>query len=133
MSKLVKLNCAVQNYPWGKQASESLVAEFTGNSSDGDKPYAELWMGTHPKGHAVVTSEDKKLSDWIAEDVETRLGSLCPKISGNNNPDLPFLLKILSVNKALSIQVHPTKEHAARKAKARGTRKTHNYTIYVTG
>ena len=29
------------------------------------------------------------------------------------NGQLPFLFKVLSVNKSLSIQAHPTKEHAA--------------------
>ena len=112
MSQVVKLCCSVQNYAWGKPASNSLVAEFT-NNSDKTERFAELWMGTHPRGHSIVKQTKQELKNWILEDISSRLGSLCPTISGNKNGDLPFLLKILSVDKALSLQVHPTKEHAA--------------------
>ena len=112
MSQIVKLTCSVQNYAWGKSAGESLVAEFTKNSHKTER-FAELWMGTHPRGHSVVKQTGQKLSDWIGEDLNSRLGSVCPAISGKENGDLPFLLKILSIDKALSLQVHPAKKHAA--------------------
>jgi mannose-6-phosphate isomerase len=112
MSQIIRLRCNTQNYAWGKPAAESLVAEFTNNTGRKER-YAELWMGTHPRGHSVIMSTGQELSSWIAEDLDARLGTLCPEISGKNSGDLPFLLKILSVDMALSLQVHPTKEHAA--------------------
>ncbi|CAJ0909109.1 18490_t:CDS:2 [Entrophospora sp. SA101] len=87
MSSIYRLKNAVQNYEWGKIGSDSKVAQFAkvqdGFILENDKPYAELWMGTHPNG---------------------------PKIADKYNQDLPFLFKVLSVNKALSIQAHPDKE-----------------------
>jgi len=94
-----KLKCPVQTYAWGKIGMESLVAQLKTGDVDQEKPYAELWMGTHHKAPAETTS-----------------GELLSKVI---NQDLPYLFKVLSVNKALSIQAHPTKQlaeklHAAR-------------------
>ena len=68
----------------------------------------KLWMGTHPKGPSTVSSSDDKgmsLSDWIAKQPEC-LGS---KVRAKFGDKLPFLFKVLSVNKSLSIQAHPKK------------------------
>ena len=51
--KLFRIQCGYQNYDWGKIGSTSAVAQFAHNSDpsvvvDESKPYAELWMGTHP-------------------------------------------------------------------------------------
>merc|ERR1719223_2038612 len=61
---------------------------------DPDTPYAELWIGTHPKGPSKVKTGEM-LSEVIGE-------------------ELPFLFKVLSAGKALSIQAHPDKENAER-------------------
>ena len=110
---VIPLTCAVQKYPWGKPGSTSLVAKCTGNQGDVETPYAELWMGTHPKAPSTLSQTGEKLSEWIGGDSNVRLGDVARQLSGNKDT-LPFLLKILSVNKALSIQAHPTKEHAAK-------------------
>ena len=55
---VLSLTCAVQNYDWGiKGRSEvsALGALNTGVPSDASKPYAELWMGTHPSGPSLVS------------------------------------------------------------------------------
>lgn len=99
-SGILELVCPVQNYDWGIDGEASLTAKVhqlnSGNKIDQNKPYAELWMGTHPNGPASVRQPD---------------GSLAPlkQVLGK---DLPFLFKILSVKKALSIQAHPDKELA---------------------
>ena len=93
MKDIEKLTCDAMNYAWGKPASKSLVAKFIGRTEDKGQKYAELWMGTHKKAPSLVQSTGKPL---------------CEEISG----DLPFLLKVLSVDKALSIQLHPTKKEA---------------------
>lgn len=58
-------------------------------------------MGVHPNGPSKLASTGKLLSDAIASD-KTALGS-------HENGTLQFLFKVLSVNKALSIQSHPDK------------------------
>ena len=57
-------------------------------------------MGTHPKAPAVVASTGERLSDFIGAKSD-QLGEVITSQFGQN---LPFLLKILSVNQALSIQ-----------------------------
>ncbi|KAL1115905.1 hypothetical protein AAG570_006194 [Ranatra chinensis] len=60
-------------------------------------------MGTHPNGPStVVGGFGQTLSEWIKEQPSSKAGA----------DSLPFLLKVLSVNKPLSIQAHPTKSHA---------------------
>ena len=51
------------------------------------------------------------LSEWLVENPAV-LGRLAP-VSGTDG-QLPFLFKVLSVNKALSIQAHPDKTLGAR-------------------
>ncbi|RIA95025.1 mannose-6-phosphate isomerase [Glomus cerebriforme] len=113
MSKpaVYKLKCAVQNYDWGKVGSESKVAQFAQNSNDFeiqlDKPYAELWMGTHPNGPSVLAEQpSNSLKEKIESNPDELLSPEISKIYG----DLPFLFKVLSVRKALSIQAHPDKK-----------------------
>ena len=69
-------------------------------------------MGTHKKGPSVITLPQqyngKPLSQWISEN-QWALGE---EVAKQFNGQLPFLFKVLSVNKSLSIQAHPTKEHA---------------------
>lgn len=51
------------------------------------------------------------LRAWLAAEPEARLGK---EVAARWGGDLPFLLKVLSVGKALSIQAHPDKVLAAR-------------------
>ncbi|XP_043694831.1 mannose-6-phosphate isomerase 1-like [Telopea speciosissima] len=117
----VKLGCSVQNYDWGRIGEDSKVARlFSLNSGleiEPSKPYAELWMGTHPSGPSVVVKSgelggsfagfgSKTLNSWISENPSV-LGDKVVEKWGNH---LPFLFKVLSVAKASSIQAHPDKE-----------------------
>lgn len=94
---VVELVPVVHCYDWGIRGLDSRVARYAMESKtldqvDPDTPYAELWIGTHPKGPSrLMTGE--YLHDVLDE-------------------DLPFLFKILSAGKALSIQAHPDKELA---------------------
>ena len=100
-------------YAWGKIGTKSLAAEFAANGRpddfcvDGTAPYAELWMGTHPNGPSVIKGQGS-LADYIGKN-PSLLGENSRKVFGDT---LPFLFKVLSVNKALSIQAHPDKKHA---------------------
>jgi len=114
---MTELKCKVQQYAWGKLGTKSLAAEFaaSGRPDDfcinGTDPYAELWMGTHPNGPSMLKGIGApSLADHIAKRPEM-LGDECRKVFGDQ---LPYLFKVLSVNKALSIQAHPNKKHAER-------------------
>ncbi|KAJ2722719.1 Mannose-6-phosphate isomerase [Coemansia sp. Benny D115] len=111
----VRLSCAVNNYHWGKHGLESKAAQFAATnpdvSIDNNQTYAELWMGTHPSGPSKVFGTDTPLSAIVAESPELALGStIAQKYQGQ----LPYLFKVLSIEKALSIQAHPDKALAQR-------------------
>ncbi|CAM8941318.1 unnamed protein product [Rhodiola kirilowii] len=122
--KLHRLQCAVQNYDWGLPASVSRVASLYSLNSgvsvvDPHKPYAEIWMGTHDSGPSYFKYgfgnnglENgvcfTSLKSWILQNPDVLGG----RVLENWGCDLPFLFKVLSVGKALSIQAHPDKELA---------------------
>jgi len=103
------LTNVVKNYTWGSR--QALNQRFNILNPD-DQPQAELWMGVHPAGISYVNNEQglAPLSDLLASDPVAMLGQLTHK----RFKELPFLLKILAAERALSIQVHPTKTQAER-------------------
>ena len=109
----MELVCSVQQYAWGKIGLDSAVASL---AKDGypdfelehEAPYAELWMGTHPNGPSKLAKTGHSLKHYLDEKPE-QLGESTRKNFGDR---LPFLFKVLSVNKALSIQAHPDKKLA---------------------
>ena len=113
-SPLFQLKCETNQYEWGKKGKTSKAAQFAVSTKeaqlkiDDNTPYAELWMGTHSSAPSRVLPADVLLSDVLNENQE-----LCGKeISDAYEGKLPFLFKVLSIEKALSIQCHPTKELA---------------------
>jgi mannose-6-phosphate isomerase class I len=76
-----------------------------------NKPFAELWMGAHPDLPSKVRLENTSvpLNELIESAPEQILGSA---VARRFDERLPFLLKVLSAAKPLSIQVHPSKERA---------------------
>jgi mannose-6-phosphate isomerase len=68
-------------------------------------------MGAHPSAPSGVTRAGAKttLDKVIAADPSAELGAECAARFGGR---LPFLLKVLAAEKALSIQVHPSREQA---------------------
>ncbi|XP_055906178.1 mannose-6-phosphate isomerase [Eupeodes corollae] len=101
----------VNNYDWGKLGTQSEAAKLAAlNSSefkaDEKTPYSELWMGDHPSGPSVIKSSQVELGKFIADNNGNGLIGDLDK--------LPFLFKVLSIRKALSIQVHPDKKNAER-------------------
>lgn len=112
--EVVELKCAVQCYAWGKIGLSSTVAQLAQHSFSfklkEDRPYSELWMGTHTNGPSKVLfrKEEVLLSEWIDKNTHVLGDTVKEAFDGN----LPYLFKVLSVNKALSIQAHPSKSHA---------------------
>ncbi len=72
----------VQHYAWG---DPDYIPRLLGVAPDG-RPWAELWLGTHPNGPAHLAD-----------------GRLLSELTG----DLPYLLKILAAAEPLSLQTHP--------------------------
>ncbi|CAG8737396.1 12505_t:CDS:2 [Dentiscutata erythropus] len=106
-----RLRCASQNYAWGKLGADSKVAQYIkildGFTIEPNKPYAELWMGTHPSGpSSLIAQPTTSLKDVIKSNPEL----ITPELAKIYDGDLPFLFKVLSVGKALSIQAHPNKK-----------------------
>ncbi|KAH8313825.1 hypothetical protein KR067_012307 [Drosophila pandora] len=90
----------VKNYEWGRRGINSAVAQLAMANDpdftlDDEETYAEMWMGTHICGVSVVKETGETLDRVLKS-------------------DLPYLFKVLSINKALSIQVHPNKCEAER-------------------
>jgi len=100
----------IKTYDWGKLGSDSEVVKLARLNDesfvcDGATPYSELWMGDHVSGQSKVKASGELLGDFIQKDVNGIIGG---------QPKLPFLFKVLSIRKALSIQVHPNKAEAEK-------------------
>ena len=71
-------------------------------------------MGTHPSGPSIVVSQDPELDNKtllrVLEAFPEYVGTV--NIVNKYGKNLPFLFKVLSVGKALSIQAHPNKKLA---------------------
>lgn len=67
-------------------------------------------MGTHTNGPSKLLCGNKEmlLSEWIDKNTFVLGGTVREAFDGK----LPFLFKVLSVNRALSIQAHPSKSQA---------------------
>ena len=70
-----------------------------------------MWMGDYPATPSYALSTGKPLDEILKASGESLLGSNVLKKFGTN---LPFLPKILSIAKALPLQLHPNKELAAQ-------------------
>jgi len=107
---LYLLENTVQNYDWGSTVE---LPRLLGKDNPSGTPWAELWMGAHPKAPSIAvdpaTGARKPLDKLIAEAPVKVLGS---SVAGRFNNALPFLFKILSAAKPLSIQAHPSKRKA---------------------
>ncbi|MFW5694077.1 MAG: mannose-6-phosphate isomerase, class I [Alkalispirochaeta sp.] len=104
----------IQNYDWGSRWMFPVLqtAEgFDGSEGAPEAPIAELWMGTHPRGPSSV------------EISPGRRVPLTEILSRSNGGELPFLFKVLTAERGLSIQTHPSRDLAQegfRREDARG-------------
>jgi mannose-6-phosphate isomerase len=105
------LDNTILNYHWGTANEEAFIPILTGHPIEPDLPYAELWMGSHPKAPSVICVREQRvpLDKAIRHNPPAFLGQSCTDLFG---PSLPFLFKVLSASQPLSIQVHPDKSQA---------------------
>ncbi|GAA0971404.1 mannose-6-phosphate isomerase, class I [Acrocarpospora macrocephala] len=97
----------IKDYAWG---SRTAIAALTGRSAAG--PEAEMWLGAHPSGPSLLSRDgsQRSLPDVIAANPVAELGAAVIERFGER---LPYLLKLIAVDRALSMQVHPSLEQAA--------------------
>ncbi len=108
-----KLFNRIQPYEWGTKNENAFIPKFLGIPAKPDKPYAELWIGAHPKAPSEIEIGGNRipLNEAMAKYTHEILGEyVSKKFSGT----LPFLLKVLSAARALSIQTHPDKSQAVK-------------------
>ncbi|GAA5956886.1 hypothetical protein JCM3765_006630 [Sporobolomyces pararoseus] len=115
-SAVFELVCGAQSYDWGKLGKDgSKVSHFAQGlpnfQYDQEKPYAELWMGTHPSCPSTLLTSGQDLKEYLSAHPELLGEKVINKFGGK---DLPFLFKVLAIRKALSIQAHPDKDLAKR-------------------
>ncbi|NUR31016.1 MAG: mannose-6-phosphate isomerase, class I, partial [Catenulispora sp.] len=102
---MYRLTNTTQHYAWG---SPSAISDLLGREPSGE-PEAELWMGAHPSAPSRIDGGEATLLDFVSADP---VGMLGPQVAARFKNRLPFLLKVLSAAKALSIQTHPTRAQA---------------------
>ncbi|CAE6433764.1 unnamed protein product, partial [Rhizoctonia solani] len=113
-----RIVAGANSYDWGKIGKNSKAAQYARADPEfklqEDKPYSELWMGTHPTLPSKLQSGEK-LYDHLQAHPEL----LGDKVRQQYGGDLPFLFKVLAIEKALSIQAHPNKKLAEKLHKER--------------
>jgi len=124
------LGNTVQPYAWG---SRTAIAELLGEPSPSAGPQAELWMGAHPSAPSVLTRDGVTvtLTSAIANAPALELGERVARRFGGR---LPFLLKVLAAEKALSVQLHPSRAQAEEgfaREEAQGVPRNSRERVYV--
>lgn len=100
-----RLTNPVRDYAWGVVDG---LAGLVGREPTGRRE-AELWIGAHPGGPSRL-DDGTTLDRAIAAAPEAMLGD---DVLARFGPRLPYLLKVLAIGRALSIQLHPDAEQAA--------------------
>ncbi len=108
MQHVYRLRNPIQNYAWG---SHHTIAELLGRPSPTPHPQAELWIGAHPRGRSIAIAEvgEVTLDQLVSSGATAVLGQRAARTFKRR---LPFLLKVLAVEKPLSLQAHPDRRQA---------------------
>lgn len=109
MNTAYKLQGIHRHYEWGGIA---FIPRLMHIDNAIGKPFAEYWMGAHPSAPAMLETDEGLIAlDQMIQ--EKKVSFLGPKTAAQFGT-LPYLFKILDVEKMLSIQVHPSKENAEK-------------------
>lgn len=108
MNQIHALENSIQHYDWG---NTTFIPQLLQRKNSTNRPYAELWVGAHrsapsklrlgARQHNLYELIQADPTRWVGERCRTRFGA-----------KLPFLLKVLSAEKGLSIQAHPNLQQA---------------------
>ncbi|HBO37160.1 MAG TPA: mannose-6-phosphate isomerase, class I, partial [Pasteurellaceae bacterium] len=107
MTGVYKLTGSLQHYIWG---GKNYIPNLLNIPKEPDQYYAEWWLGAHASSPSSIEIEGKSvlLTEFLAQN-PAALGIRSRTVFGD---ELPYLFKILDVEKPLSIQLHPTKKQA---------------------
>lgn len=94
---------SIKRYDWG---SVDAIPNMLGITNDG-RPLAEYWLGAHPLGVALLDGSTP-LDQAIAADPSIIGDSARLEFGGR----LPYLMKLLSAARPLSLQAHPNRADA---------------------
>ncbi|TGJ83740.1 hypothetical protein E0Z10_g5048 [Xylaria hypoxylon] len=112
-----QLSGTCNEYPWGRKGTDSLAARLcektpgTSFKLDPEKYYSEMWFGDYPDFPGRKLDSGELLADVLQGDKDRLLGK---KVITQFDGQLPYLPKILSIAKALPLQMHPNKDLAAK-------------------
>ncbi len=96
---ILRIRPVIRDYAWG---NDDFIADLL--SMDHEGPKAELWMGAHRQGSAVVEETGERLCDFLDAN---------PSFAGLASADeFPFLFKVIAIAQTLSIQCHPDAQQA---------------------
>ncbi|KAM3469361.1 hypothetical protein MY5147_007112, partial [Beauveria neobassiana] len=116
VSRIFPFGGTCNNYEWGRKGSKSLAARLCAASPETDfkideeKRYSEMWFGDYPNFPGRL-GDGRPLGDVLRDHKNELLGE---HSVGKWGDQLPHLPKILSIAKALPLQVHPNKDLAAK-------------------
>jgi mannose-6-phosphate isomerase len=102
--RMLPLEGVVQHYDWG---GREFIPGLLGRANPDDLPFAELWMGAHPRAPATVVVDGTPvgLDALVAAAPEQVLGGIdVRRFAGR----LPYLFKVLDARTMLSLQAHPS-------------------------
>ena len=104
----LRVRGCVQHYPWG---STDAIPRLLGQTNPKHEPFAELWLGAHPElpAHATIGRGEIALNRLTEAAGPGLLGE---RAFERFDGVFPFLMKILSAVKPLSIQAHPNAQQA---------------------
>ncbi|MEW9531639.1 mannose-6-phosphate isomerase, class I [Microbispora sp. NPDC049125] len=97
----------IKDYAWG---SRTAIAALTGRPASG--PQAEMWLGAHPSGPSRLARNGTELTLAEAIEADPR-GALGDSVIERFGERLPYLMKLIAVDRPLSLQVHPDAAQAA--------------------
>ena len=106
------LSNQVRAYPWG---STTAIPRLLGVPPSGE-PQAELWIGAHERAPSTLVRAGvaRPLDAVIAEDPVAELGAELAGAALAGAGRLPFLAKVIAVERPLSLQLHPGSADARR-------------------
>ena len=70
-------------------------------------------MGTHPKSPSLMLASKETLTSYLSKN-QYLIGERVSQKFGTEEGNLPYLFKVLAIEKALSIQSHPDKATAEK-------------------
>ncbi len=94
------LTGSIKRYDWG---SHDAIPSILGIPVDG-RPLAEYWLGAHPNDPSLIDGTSR-LDEVIEQDPNLIGDSARFEFSG----ELPYLMKLLSAGRPLSLQAHPNR------------------------